>query len=109
MQITNCGRGVHKREVVGIERLRRLPSDWYGFTNLDLATGPGRSREIDLVLVAEDRIFLIDLKDWHGRIDSDNGNWLHNGRDTGPSPVGKIHQNAKDVGYLLTEHVKRHM
>lgn len=109
MQITACGRGVHIREVVGLDRLRKLPNDWYGFTNLDLATGRGRSREIDLVMVAEDRIFLIDLKDWHGRIESDGGNWLHNGRDTGPSPVGKIHQNAKDVWQLLTQHLNRHM
>jgi tRNA A-37 threonylcarbamoyl transferase component Bud32 len=109
MRITNCGRGVHKREVVGIERLRDLPPSWYAFTNLDLATGAGRSREIDVVLVADDRIFLIDLKDWHGQIESEGGNWLHNTRDTGPSPVGKIHQNAKDLGYLLAEHVRKYV
>lgn len=108
MQITNCGRGVHKREVVGIERLRKLPAAWYAFTNLDLATGAGRSREIDVVIVADDRIFLIDLKDWHGTIVSEGGHWLHNGRDTGPTPVAKIHQNAKDLGYLLTEHVRKY-
>jgi hypothetical protein len=108
MQITNCGRGVHKREVVGIERLRGLPAPWYAFTNLDLATGAGRSREIDVVLVADDRIFLIDLKDWHGQIASQGGHWMHNGRDTGPSPVAKIHQNAKDLGYLLAEHVRKY-
>ena len=108
MQITNCGRGVHKREVIGIEKLRGLPAHWYAFTNLDLATGIGRSREIDLVIVGDDRIFLVDLKDWAGRIESQNGAWLHNGKDTGDSPVGKIHQNAKDLGYLLTEHVKKY-
>lgn len=108
MQITNCGQGVHRREVVGIERLRRLPNDWYCFTNLDLALGPGRSREIDVILVAPDRIFLIDLKDWHGRIESSNGAWLHNGVDKGASPVGKIHQNAKEVARLLVDHLKRH-
>lgn len=107
MQITNCGRGVHKREVVGVERLRCLPKDWYCFTNLDLATGVGRSREIDVILVAEDRIFLIDLKDWSGKISSEGGNWLHNGRDCGPSPVGKIHQNAKDIGSILGEDLRR--
>jgi hypothetical protein len=108
MQITNCGRGVHKREVVGIERLRKLPAAWYAFTNLDLATGAGRSREIDVVIVADDRIFLVDLKDWHGTIASEGGHWLHNNRDTGPTPVAKIHQNAKDLGYLLAEHVRKY-
>ncbi len=107
MQITNCGLGVHRREVRGVNGLRKLPADWYAFTNLDLAIGAGRSREIDVILAAEDRIFLIDLKDWSGRIESSGGNWLHNGNDTGGSPVGKIHQNAKEVARLLARHLRR--
>ena len=107
MQITNCGRGVHKREVRGVDRLRTLPNDWYTFTNLDLATGIGRSREIDVIIIADDRIFLIDLKDWNGRIESENGHWMHNGRDTGASPVQKVHQNAKDIAFLLEDDLKR--
>jgi hypothetical protein len=35
MQIANSGRGVHKREIVGLEKLRHLPSNWYAFTNLE--------------------------------------------------------------------------
>lgn len=55
MKITNCGRGVHRREVSGVELLQqRLPPSWYAFTNLDLATAPGSSREIDVIIVAED-------------------------------------------------------
>ena len=29
MRITNCGRGVHRREVVGVEKLQSLPPHWY--------------------------------------------------------------------------------
>jgi hypothetical protein len=108
MKITNCGRGVHRREVVGVERLKALPQQWYAFTNLDLAVSPGKSREIDVIMVADDRIFLIDLKDWAGRIESDGGRWFHNGRDCGPSPVAKIHQNAKDIAQLLAAAVRKH-
>jgi hypothetical protein len=90
MQITNCGRGVHSREVKGVGRLKSLPKDWYAFTNLELATGIGRSREFDVIIISDHRIFLVDLKDWSGNIESDAGHWLHNGRDTGTSPVAKI-------------------
>ena len=84
MQVINCGRGVHAREVKGVERLKTLPKDWYAFTNLELAMGIGRARELDLIMVTDHLIFLIDLKDWSGTtIESDSGNWLHNGRDTG--------------------------
>jgi hypothetical protein len=106
MQVTNCGRGVHAREVKGVERLKSLPKDWYAFTNLELATGIGRSRELDVIIVTDHMIFLVDLKDWSGKIESDSGNWLHNGRDTGPSPVAKIHSNVKDVLRLLTTQLR---
>lgn len=102
MQVTNCGRGVHVREVKGIDRLKTLPGSWYAFTNLELATRIGRSRELDVIMVTGHMIFLVDLKDWSGKIESDSGNWLHNGRDTGPSPVAKIHSNVKDVWRLLS-------
>lgn len=107
MQIFNCGRGVHAREVVGIARLRALPSKWYAFTNLDLALAPGKSRELDVILVADDRIFLLDLKDWAGRIESQGGRWLHNGRDCGHSPVAKIHENAKDIVRLIASDIRK--
>ena len=106
MQVTNGGRGVHVREVKGVERLKSLPKEWCAFTNLELATGIGRSRELDVIMVTDHMIFLVDLKDWSGTIESDSGNWLHNGRDTGPSPVAKIHSNVKDVLRLLTTQLK---
>lgn len=106
MQVTNCGRGVHVREVKGVDRLKTLPKSWYAFTNLELATGLGRSRELDVIMVTDHMIFLVDIKDWSGKVESDSGNWLHNGRDTGPSPVAKIHSNVKDVLRLLTTELR---
>ncbi|RWJ74639.1 MAG: hypothetical protein EOR35_31275 [Mesorhizobium sp.] len=109
MQITNCGRGVHAREVKGIERLRTdLPNTWYAFTNLDIVLGAGKSREVDLIVVAEHRIFVIDIKDWHGRIDSRDNHWFQNDVDRGPSPVAKIADNSRDIWKLLGNHLKAH-
>ena len=54
MKITNCGKGIHQREIPGLEKLKDLPENWYAFTNLDLAL-PGKGvREIDVVMVIED-------------------------------------------------------
>jgi hypothetical protein len=108
MRITPCGQGIHRREITGITKLKdSLPPKWYGFSNLEIAVGPGRGREIDVVIVAEDRIFLIDLKDWHGKIESENGHWLQNGTDRGTSPVTKIIQNTRDVHTLLSGDLKK--
>lgn len=108
MQVTNCGRGIHAREIKGIELLKTaLPSNWYAFTNLELAVGPGQSREIDVVAVGDDRIFLIDLKDWSGKITSQNGDWYQNGVYRCSSPVGKIAANARELGLVLGDELRR--
>ncbi|WP_434725290.1 AAA domain-containing protein [Mesorhizobium sp. RIZ17] len=104
MHITNSGRGIHQREVKGIDRLKAaMPRDWYAFTNLDLALGAGKAREIDVILVTNRRIFAIDLKDWYGNIESVDGRWLLDGHDKDASPVGKINDIARQLGILLTK------
>ncbi|WP_287267166.1 AAA domain-containing protein [Mesorhizobium sp.] len=109
MQITNCGRGVHKREIKGIDRFKKdLPPQWYGFTNLDVVLGAGKSREVDLIVVADHRIFLVDIKDWHGRIEARDGRWFQNGVDRDSSPVAKINDIVRDVWKLLTDTLKKH-
>ena len=109
LKIINCGKGLHEREVKGIESLASLPQQWFAYTNLDLATAPGSSREIDIIIVADDRILVVDLKDWFGPIESREGHWFNAGRDHGPSPVAKISANARQVFIQLEAHLKRHV
>ncbi|HET6725358.1 MAG TPA: nuclease-related domain-containing protein, partial [Gammaproteobacteria bacterium] len=105
VRITNAGRGIHQREIVGVDKLKTsLPDGWLAFTNLDLAISKG-SREIDVVMIIDDRIVLIDLKDWHGKIRSDGGSWLQNDIDMGRSPVAKISENVRDVAQLLKKYL----
>lgn len=108
MRITNCGRGVHQSELVGIDKLEKLPPHWYAFTNLDVVLGPGRPREIDVIIIADDRLLLVDLKHYRGKIENSAGRWTHKGADRGPSPVAKISQNARDISTLLGSHLKKH-
>ena len=88
--------------------LAGLPPHWYAYTNLDLANAPGSSREIDVIMVVDDRILVVDLKDWRGPIESRDGNWFNGGRDHGPSPVAKISNNARDIYLQLKAHLQRH-
>ncbi|WP_425998245.1 AAA domain-containing protein [Caulobacter sp. DWR1-3-2b1] len=109
MKIINCGTGIHAREITGISLLAGLPSHWFAYTNLDLAIATGASREIDVIIVAEDRILVVDLKDWKGPIESREGRWYNNGHDHGPSPVKKIAQNSRDIFIQLEAHLKKHL
>jgi hypothetical protein len=101
MKISNNGRGIHVREVPGLEKLKALPDSWQAFTNLDLSLPGKGTREIDVVLVVEDRLLLIDLKDWKGPISSRDGNWFNGNRSNGRSPVGKIAEIARELHPIL--------
>ena len=101
MKIVNNGRGIHVREVPGLHKLKALPGDWHAFTNLDLSLPSKGIREIDVVLVVEDRIILVDLKDWKGPIVSSGGDWLNGKRNNGRSPVGKIAEIARELHPIL--------
>lgn len=110
MKIVNKGRGVHDREVKGLSLLQeQLPSSWTGYTNLELAL-PGRGREIDLILVVEDRILVVDLKDWVGPIRSEDGCWKQQSGKREVierSPVEKIHENARALFVKLKEYLRQ--
>ena len=98
--------GIHVREIEGVETLKdRLPSDWYAFASLELMDPGKTAREVDVAIVMDDRIVLVDLKDWNGRIVSDGTRWFKNGNDEGASPVKKIRLNAKVMGTLLARQV----
>jgi hypothetical protein len=62
-----------------------------------------RAREVDIIIVADRRIFVIDLKDWHGRIERVDGRWELDGRDMDASPVAKVNGIARDIYILLRE------
>jgi serine/threonine protein kinase len=96
MDIRNQGEGVHTREIHGLGQLRLLPNQWFAYTNLEISIGPGQHREIDAVMVTDDRVLLVDLKDWKHRITCGEGRWYHDDLDM-PSPVSKIRFVAHKV------------
>jgi serine/threonine protein kinase len=58
-------------------------------------------RQIDVIIVLEDRILIADLKDWSGKITSDGDRWFQNGRNVDTSPVKKILENTRIMAGLL--------
>ena len=58
-------------------------------------------RQIDVIIVLDDRILIVDLKDWGGKISSDAGRWFQNNRSVDTSPVAKILENARVMSTAL--------
>lgn len=109
MKIINHGKGIHQREILGINYLQQnLPDEWVAHTNLAISL-PHGAREIDVILFAVDRIFLIDLKDGHGKYTSSDGGWVLNEKpQEGQSPVQKILDNAREVYSMLSRFLSQH-
>ena len=84
MKVVNFGRGIHQREMPGLDRLRSLPDDWSALTNLDLVLPQG-PREIDIVSISLTEFFLSISRTGAEKVESADGAWFLNGRERGRS------------------------
>lgn len=86
------------REIPGLSKLQAaMPSTWFAYANREIKVGRRKAAEIDLVIVGDDRLYAVDLKDWYGILENDKGRWLQNGIPQGRSAVRKIRENAKKL------------
>lgn len=96
--------------MVGLSELRRsLPPNWKAFANFVMRQ-PGRrgqDREIDVVIVAPDRVIVVDLKHVRGKIESHGGFWYRGGARLYPSPAHKIRENAKVLASLMRDELRQ--
>ena len=89
--------GVIPTEVKGLTAIERdLPKRWFGYSSIELLEQRGHGHEIDLVVVTHERVILIDLKDWHGKVSASRDQWLHNGKSH-RSPVIKLAEAARKL------------
>ncbi|QPF90857.1 AAA domain-containing protein [Bradyrhizobium commune] len=102
--------GPQPTEMEGLAEMGRvLPRPWKGFANFVMRQRGrrGQDREIDAVIVAFDRIILVDLKHIRGRIENRGGFWHRGGDNLGPSPAHKIRENAKMLASLIKSEVHK--
>ncbi|WP_327066321.1 BREX system serine/threonine kinase PglW [Kitasatospora sp. NBC_01302] len=102
----------HERR--GLEAIReKLPNadPWRAWSNFTFTANTGHVREVDLLVVAPGGVYLIELKDWHGSVESRNGTWLQtqpNGRPVAHgNPLHLANRKAKELAGLLTQNGRR--
>ncbi|QSY50679.1 MULTISPECIES: BREX system serine/threonine kinase PglW [Streptomyces] len=103
----------HERR--GLESIRKeLPDSdpWRAWSNFTFTANSGHVREVDLLVVAPGSMYLIELKDWHGSVTSENGTWVQtapNGRrrETHGNPLHLANKKAKELAALLKQQGKR--
>jgi serine/threonine protein kinase len=98
----------HERR--GLEAIRqKLPDSdpWRAWSNFTFTANTGHVREVDLLVVAPGGVCMIELKDWHGSVTSENGTWVQ----TTPSghrrphgnPLHLVNRKAKELASLLAQ------
>ncbi|MBO8203059.1 BREX system serine/threonine kinase PglW [Streptomyces smyrnaeus] len=102
----------HERR--GLETIReKLPDNdpWRAWSNFTFTAHSGHVREVDLLVVAPGGVYLIELKDWHGSLESRNGTWLQtqpSGRQvTHGNPLHLANKKAKELAALLAQEGER--
>ncbi|MFF5929013.1 BREX system serine/threonine kinase PglW [Streptomyces hydrogenans] len=102
----------HERR--GLEAIRsQLPDadPWRAWSNFTFTANTGHVREVDLLIVAPGGMFMIELKDWHGSVTSENGTWVQTtpGGHRRPhgNPLHLVNKKAKELATLLGQNGKR--
>ncbi|MGC4042258.1 MAG: protein kinase [Armatimonas sp.] len=78
-----------------------LPKNWFIITN-KLFVMPNRStREVDFLIVGENRIFVADEKGYRGRIHGNETYWVLDSRESLSNPLNNMEMVARKVaGYI---------
>jgi serine/threonine protein kinase len=92
----------------GLEAIReKLPDSdpWRAWSNFTFTANTGHVREVDLLVVAPGGMYMIELKDWHGSVTSENGTWVQTTpggrRRTHGNPLHLVNKKAKELASLL--------
>ena len=98
----------------GLEAIREQLPDadpWRAWSNFTFTAHTGHVREVDLLVVAPGGVYMIELKDWHGSVTSENGTWVQTtpGGHRRPhgNPLHLVNKKAKELASLLGQHGRR--
>ena len=90
--------GIMRREIPGVDRLASAyPKEWLMYASLNCYPRGQSPMEIDLLVVMEDRVLLMELKDWNGNLTQQGDRWFINGQNRGRSAVIAVEEKAKKL------------
>ena len=94
--------GIRAAEKFALEKIREafnnapFSQQWQGFAGFEMVDRVYRDREIDLILLTHDRLIVIELKDWFGKVTLMNDHWLRQGNEMLRSAV-KVTADKKKI------------
>jgi serine/threonine protein kinase len=102
-EVISFGEPENESERMAIVYLRaHLPASYKLFTNLEIKQGL-ETFEIDLILLAPHCVYVVDVKNWHGRIDISTPKWYPDNYQSYPSPLKKLRKHAKVLSSTICD------
>ncbi|MBY2988294.1 NERD domain-containing protein, partial [Rhizobium leguminosarum] len=96
--------GIHRREIPGITELAKAyPADWLLYTSLQCYPPNEPPIELDAMVVMDDRVLLLEIKDYQGTLGANGDQWVHNNKRRFRSPVDLLSMKARKVKSFLTQ------
>jgi len=97
--------GIQHREVKGLDALAQsFPSNWLVYASLNAFPRNSAPIEIDVFVVMDDRIVLLELKDWNGPLTAKGDMWRHAGKHE-RSPVILGNEKAKKIKGMIKSQI----
>jgi len=94
--------GIMPREIRGIEALANaFPSEWLLYVSLNCFPRNQQSMEIDAVVVTDQCVLLLEIKDWHGKLTQRGDVWYVGKANRGRSAVIQVAEKARKLKTVL--------
>jgi len=106
MKIIASDAAQHAVEEETFKRLEEEFRDsWRAYRGFTISDSKG-PMELDLVMVTHDRVVLIEVKHWNGKLTSSDGNWYIDDQIRGRSPVHRKRDHASRLMAILKEELQ---
>lgn len=100
--------GIMPREIKGIDALARsFPPEWLLYVALNCYPRNQDPMEIDALLVIDDQILLLEIKDWNPKLTHKNDQWFVGGQSRGRSAVIGANEKAKKLKSVLRAEIPK--
>ena len=94
--------GIMPREIKGIDALSKaFPSNWLLYVSLNCFPRNQSPMEIDAVVVMDDLILLLEIKDWNGKLTYKGDRWFVNGAPRKRSAAILVDEKAKKLKSVI--------
>ncbi|MDR8037960.1 AAA domain-containing protein [Burkholderia cenocepacia] len=94
--------GIMPREIKGIDALSKaFPPNWLLYVSLNCFPRNQSPMEIDAVVVMDDLILLLEIKDWNGKLTYKGDRWFVNGAPRKRSAVVLVDEKAKKLKSVI--------